>query len=110
MSNAAAEAVAYWLTVAMLAAGPLTLLIGLLLHRLAGLSAPYGRFASDGGPGWGPLLPGRFAWVVSAGAASTEHLWQSSQKEKSASIRTPIGSPVAVHKYGNSPPGYSPSK
>jgi hypothetical protein len=50
----------------MLLAGPLTLVTGLLLHRFLRVSAPYGRWAAGAGPGWGPLLNGRLAWVVSA--------------------------------------------
>lgn len=60
-----ADAAAQWLTVAMLVSCPLTLLSGVLLHYTSGIAAPYGRFSAKAGPGWGPLLPGRLAWVVS---------------------------------------------
>lgn len=64
-----ADVAAQWLTDGMLVAGPLTLVTGIVLHRSAGIAAPYGRFAAAA-KGWGPLLNGRFAWVVSASLQS----------------------------------------
>lgn len=64
MSTSTVADVAAWLTNAMLLVGPLTLLLGVFLHHNRGIAAPYGRFASKAAPGWGPLLPGRLAWVV----------------------------------------------
>jgi hypothetical protein len=70
MTSAASLAVAAAhevLTWAMLLAGPVNLVLGLLLHRFKSISAPYGRWAAGAGPGWGPLLNGRLAWMVSEG-------------------------------------------
>lgn len=61
---AAGDTAAAWLTYAMLLCGPVTLALGLFLHRRAGIAAPYGRFAAGKGAGWGPLLHGKVAWMV----------------------------------------------
>jgi len=61
---AAGDTAAAWLTYAMLVCGPVTLAVGLYLHRRSGLAAPYGRFAAGKGAGWGPLLHGKVAWMV----------------------------------------------